>query len=60
MFPEVLAQFRSRLDEPPTWRNCWPSTPPPPEAGLVRPAHRVVATVPSEQGSQRVNAAATL
>jgi hypothetical protein len=30
------------------------------EAGLVSPAHVVVDTFPSEQGSQRVNDAATL
>jgi hypothetical protein len=30
------------------------------EAGLVSPAHLVVDTVPSEQGSQRVHDAATL
>jgi hypothetical protein len=30
------------------------------EAGLVSPAHLVVDTFPSEQGSQRVNDAATL
>ena len=30
------------------------------EAGLVSPAHLVVDTFPSEQGSQRVNEATTL
>jgi hypothetical protein len=59
VLPEVLAQFRSRLDEPlmAEWLAIQAASAM--EDGLVRPAHRVVDTCPSEQGSPRVNDAAT-
>ena len=58
--PEVLARFRRRLDEPlmEAWLAIQAATAM--EDGLVSPAHLVVDTFPSEQGSQRVNDAATL
>jgi hypothetical protein len=60
VLPEVLAQFRRRLDEPlmAAWLAIQAATAM--EDGLVSPAHLVVDTFPSEQGSQRVNDAATL
>jgi hypothetical protein len=60
VLPEVLAQFRSRLDEPlmAEWLAIQAASAM--EDGLVSPAHLVVDTFPSEQGSQRVNDAATL
>jgi hypothetical protein len=60
VLPEVLAQFRRRLDEPlmAEWLAIQAATAR--EDGLVSPVHLVVATFPSEQGSPRVNAAATL
>jgi hypothetical protein len=60
VLPEVLAQFRSRLEAP--LMEEWLAIPAATamEAGLVSPAHLVVDTFPSEQGSQRVNDAATL
>jgi hypothetical protein len=60
VLPEVLARCRRRLDEPlmAAWLAIQAATAM--EDGLVSPAPLVVATFPSEQGSQRVNAAATL
>jgi hypothetical protein len=60
VLPEVLAQFWSRLDAPlmEALRAIQAATAM--EAGLVSPAHLVVDTVPREQGSPRVNDAATL
>jgi transposase len=60
VLPEVLAQFRSRLDEPLMEELLAIQAATAMEDGLVRPAHLVVDTFPSEQGSQRVNDAATL
>ena len=60
VLPEVLAQFRSRLDEPLMEELLAIQAATAMEAGLVSPAHLVVDTFPSEQGSQRVNDAATL
>ncbi len=60
MLPEVLAQFRRRLDEPLMAELLAVQAATAMEDGLVSPAHLVVDTFPSEQGSQRVNDAATL
>ena len=60
VLPAVLAQCRSRLDEPlmAEWLAIQAATAM--EDGLVSPAHLVVATFPSAQGSPRVNDAAPL
>ncbi|MDP9144906.1 MAG: hypothetical protein M3N43_09475 [Actinomycetota bacterium] len=60
VLPEGLAQFRRRLAEP--WMAEWLAIPAATamEDGLVSPAPLVVDTCPSEPGSPRVNAAATL
>ena len=60
VLPEVLAQFRRRLDEPLMAELLAIQAASAMEDGLVNPAHLVVDTFPSEQGSQRVNDAATL
>jgi hypothetical protein len=60
VLPEVLAQFRSRLDEPLMAELLAIQAASAMDDGLVSPAHLVVDTFPSEQGSQRVNDAATL
>lgn len=60
VLPESLAQFRSRLDEALMEELLAIQAAATMEAGLVSPAHLVVDTFPSEQGSQRVNDAATL
>ena len=60
VLPEVLAQFRRRLDEPLMAELLAIQAATAMEDGLVSPAHVVVDTFPSEQGSQRVNDAATL
>ena len=60
VLPEVLAQFRSRLDAPLIEELLAIQAATAMEDGLVSPAHLVVDTFPSEQGSQRVNDAATL
>jgi hypothetical protein len=60
VLPEVLAQFRRRLDEPLMAELLAIQAAAAIEDGLVSPAHLVVDTFPSEQGSQRVNDAATL
>src|SRR4029450_9249617 len=60
VLPEVLAQFRSRLDAPLMEELLAIQAATAMEEGLVSPAHVVVDTFPSEQGSQRVNDAATL
>jgi hypothetical protein len=60
VLPEVLAQFRSRLDEPLIEELLAIQAATAMEEGLVRPAHLVVDTFPSAQGSQRVTDAATL
>jgi hypothetical protein len=60
VLPEGLAQFRRRLDEPLMAERLALQAATAMEDGLVSPAHVVVDTVPSEQGSQRVNDAATL
>ena len=60
VLPEVLAQFRRRIDEHLMEELLTLQAAAAMEAGLVSPAHLVVDTFPSEQGSQRVNDAATL
>jgi hypothetical protein len=60
MLPEVLAQFRSRLDAPVMEELLTIQATTAMEDGLVSPAHLVVDTFPSTQGSPRVNDAATL
>ena len=60
VLPEILTQFRSRLDEPLLKELLALQAAAAIEQGVVSPAHLVVDTFPSEQGSQRVNDAATL
>jgi hypothetical protein len=60
VLPAVLAHFRSRLDAPLMEERLAIQAASAMEEGLVSPAHLVVDTFPSEQGSQRVNDAATL
>ena len=60
VLPEVLAHFRSRLDAPLMAELLAIQAATAMEDGLVSPAHLVVDTFPSEQGSPRVNDAATL
>ena len=60
VLPSVLAQFRGRLDETLMAELIQIQSTAAMEEGLVSPSHLVVDTFPSEQGSQRVNDAATL
>ncbi len=60
VLPEVLAQFRRRIDAALMDELLATQAAAAMDAGLVSPAHLVVDTFPSEQGSQRVNDAATL
>lgn len=60
VLPELLTQFRSRLDEPLLNELLALQAAAAIEQGVGSPAHLVVDTFPSEQGSQRVNDAATL
>jgi len=60
VLPELLTQFRSRLDETVLQELLALQAAAAMEEGVVSPAHLVVDTFPSEQGSQRVNDAATL
>jgi transposase, IS5 family len=60
VLPELLTQFRSRLDEDLLQELLALQAAAAIEEGAVNPAHLVVDTFPSEQGSQRVNDAATL
>jgi hypothetical protein len=60
VLPELLTQFRSRLDEALLEELLALQAAAAIEQGVVSPAHVVVDTFPSEQGSQRVNDAATL
>jgi hypothetical protein len=60
VLPEGLAQFRSRLDAAVMDELLALQAAAAMEAGLVSPAHLVVDTFPSEQGSQRGNDGATL
>jgi hypothetical protein len=60
VLPELLTQFRSRLDEALRDELLAIQAAAALEASLVSSAHLVVDTFPSEQGSQRVTDAATL
>ena len=60
VLPELLSQFRSRLDEALLQELLAIQAAAAIERGGVSPAPLVVATFPSEQGSQRVNDATTL
>ena len=60
VLPEVLTHCRSRLDAPLLEELLAIQAATAMEDGLVSPAHLVVDTFPSEQGSPRVNDAATL
>ena len=60
VLPELLTQFRSRLDEPLLKELLALQAAAAIAQSVVSPAHLVVDTFPSEQGSQRVNDAATL
>jgi hypothetical protein len=60
VLPEVLAQFRRRLDESVMTQLLQIQSTDAMEKGLVSPAHLVVDTFVSEQGSQRVTDATTL
>ena len=60
VLPELLTQFRSRLDDALLKELVAIQAAAAMEEGAVSPAHVVVDTFPSEQGSQRVNDAATL
>jgi hypothetical protein len=60
VLPETLAQFRGRLDQERMDALVAIQAAAAMEAGLVSPAHLLVDTFPSEQGSQRVTDATTL
>jgi hypothetical protein len=60
VLPEVLAQVRSRIDTALLEELLALQAVAAIEQGVVSPAHLVVDTFPSEQGSQRGNDAATL
>jgi len=60
VLPEVLAQFRTRIDAALMEELLALQAAAAMEQGLVSPAHLVVDTFPSEQGSPRVTDAATL
>jgi Transposase domain (DUF772) len=60
VLPETLAQFRSRLDEALMDELIAIQAAAAMEEGLVSPAHLLIDTFPSEQGSQRVTDATTL
>ena len=60
VLPEVLSQFRSRLDDPLMEEIVQIQAAAAMDQGLVSPEHLVVDTYASEQGSQRVTDATTL
>ena len=60
VLPEVLAQFRSRIDAALMEELLAIQAAAAMDEGLVSPAHLLVDPFPSEQGSQRVTAATTL
>jgi hypothetical protein len=60
VLPETLCEFRSRLDEALMDELIAIQAAAAMEEGLVSPAHLVIDTFPSEQGSQRVTDATTL
>ena len=60
VLPETLAQFRSRIDQPLMDELVAIQAAAAMDEGLVSPAHLLIDTFPSEQGSQRVTDATTL
>jgi hypothetical protein len=60
VLPETLCEFRSRMDEALMDELIAIQAAAAMEEGLVSPAHLVIDTFPSEQGSQRVTDATTL
>src|SRR5262245_31683260 len=60
VLPETLCEFRSRLDEALIDELIAIQSAAAMAEGLVSPAHLVIDTFPSEQGSQRVTDATTL
>ena len=60
VLPEVLTTFRSRIDQALMDELLSIQAAAAIDAGLVTPAHLVIDTFPSEQGSQRVTDATTL
>lgn len=60
VLPETLCAFRHRIDEPLMDELIAIQAAAAMEEGLVSPAHLVIDTFPSEQGSQRVTDATTL
>jgi len=60
VLPETLAQFRHRIDTELLDELVAIQAAAAMEKGLVSPAHLLVDTFPSEQGSQRVTDATTL
>ena len=60
VLPETLAQFRQRIDDALMDELLAIQAAAAMEEGLVSPAHLLVDTFPSEQGSQRVTDATTL
>lgn len=60
VLPEILAQFRSFIDEKLMEELVALQAAAAIDQGLVSPSHLVVDTFPSEQGSQRVTDATTL
>jgi Transposase domain (DUF772) len=60
VLPETLCEFRSRIDEALIEELIAIQAAAAMEEGLVSPAHLLIDTFPSEQGSQRVTDATTL
>ena len=60
VLPETLCEFRGRLDEALMDELIAIQSAAAMDEGLVSPAHLVIDTFPSEQGSQRVTDATTL
>src|SRR5438552_7366342 len=60
VLPETLCEFRGRIDEALMDELMAIQAAAAMDAGLVSPAHLVIDTFPSEQGSQRVTDATTL
>ena len=60
VLPETLCEFRSRMDEALMDELIAIQAAAAMEEGLVSPAHLVIDTFPSEQGSQRLTDATTL
>jgi hypothetical protein len=60
VLPTTLCEFRGRIDEPLMDELIAIQAAAAMDEGLVSPAHLVIDTLPSEQGSQRVTDATTL